>query len=78
MKVLTTLINNLFVKQPVVLLGRWNIVYCQEKINKKIDLSNEDHCGTCTSSTFISTTKNNKNKKNKNYDIRKLIFCEVM
>ena len=75
MKVLTNLISNLFVKQPVVSLGRWNIVYCQEKINKKIDLSNEDHCGTCTSSTFISTPKNKKNKK---FDIRKLIFCEVM
>lgn len=28
-------------------LGRWNIEYCSEKINKKIDLSNEDHCGPC-------------------------------
>lgn len=28
-------------------LGRWNIDYCIDKINNKIDLSNEDHCGTC-------------------------------
>ena len=28
-------------------LGRWNIDYCNNKINKKIDLSNEDHCGPC-------------------------------
>jgi hypothetical protein len=27
--------------------GRWNIEYCNKKINKKIDMSNEDHCGTC-------------------------------
>ena len=29
------------------LLGRWNIDYCSKKLNKKIDLSNEDHCGPC-------------------------------
>ena len=28
-------------------LGRWNIDYCNKKINHKIDLSNEDHCGPC-------------------------------
>lgn len=28
-------------------LGRWNIDYCSEVINKKIDLSNEDNCGPC-------------------------------
>ena len=31
-------------KQP---LGRWNIESCNEKLNNKIDLANEDHCGTC-------------------------------
>lgn len=29
------------------ILGRWNIEYCSKKINNKIDLSNEDHCGPC-------------------------------
>lgn len=28
-------------------LGRWNIEYCDKKMNNKIDLSNEDHCGPC-------------------------------
>jgi hypothetical protein len=28
-------------------LGRWRIDYCNKKINNKIDLSNEDHCGPC-------------------------------
>ena len=28
-------------------LGRWKIENCYEKMNKKIDLSNEDHCGPC-------------------------------
>jgi hypothetical protein len=28
-------------------LGRWNVDYCNLKINRKIELSNEDHCGPC-------------------------------
>ena len=28
-------------------LGRWKIESCNKKINGKIDLSNEDHCGPC-------------------------------
>ena len=28
-------------------LGRWKLESCHQKINQKIDSSNEDHCGTC-------------------------------
>jgi len=28
-------------------LGRWKIEDCDIKMNHKIDLSNEDHCGPC-------------------------------
>ena len=28
-------------------LGRWNIDYCKKKMGRKIDLANEDNCGTC-------------------------------
>ncbi len=28
-------------------LGRWNMEICNKKINNKIDLANEDHCGPC-------------------------------
>ena len=57
-------------KHPKVLLGRWAIDYNDpqytEKINKKIDLSNEDHCGTC-------------NYKFKNHiDVDKIIFFETI
>ena len=36
-----------FVKDEKKILGRWNIDYCDVKMSKKIDLSNEDHCGPC-------------------------------
>lgn len=58
-------------KQPTLLLGRWKIDYSDprsaEKINKKIDLSNEDHCGVCY-----------KIEQNKSINIKKLIFFETM
>jgi hypothetical protein len=28
-------------------LGRWNIDYCTNKINRKVDFANEDNCGAC-------------------------------
>jgi len=34
-------------KKDKKVLGRWNMEYCDKKMNKKIDLSNEDHCGPC-------------------------------
>jgi hypothetical protein len=30
-----------------VTLGRWNVEKCYKTINRKIDLSNTDHCGSC-------------------------------
>lgn len=28
-------------------VGRWRIEQCNTRLNQKIDLSNEDHCGPC-------------------------------
>ena len=47
MKYLITIIRNIIPKDLPKPLGRWKIDYCNKKINDKIDLSNEDHCGTC-------------------------------
>lgn len=30
-------------------LGRWRLDYCSKKIDYKVNLTNEDHCGTCNS-----------------------------
>jgi len=40
------------ISYPLTKLGRWNIDHCNVKINKKIDLSNEDHCGPCGQYSF--------------------------
>ena len=44
-------------------LGRWNIETCNKKLNNKIDLANEDHCGTCGKYLKNIFNKNAKNKK---------------
>jgi hypothetical protein len=47
MKYIMSIIKNLIPKQLHKPLGRWKIENCNKQINKKIDLSNEDHCGPC-------------------------------
>ncbi|NDA89944.1 MAG: hypothetical protein EBY20_03435 [Alphaproteobacteria bacterium] len=47
MKYLTTIIKKILPKELPKPVGRWNIDYCNVKTNKKVDLSNEDHCGPC-------------------------------
>ncbi len=66
--------SDLLLKQQKVLLGRWTIDYCENKINKKIDLSNEDHCGTCN----INHDSHNKPIIKNINNINRLIFFETM
>ena len=40
-------ISYVFLPEPKKILGRWNMEICDKKINRKIDFSNEDHCGPC-------------------------------
>jgi len=42
-------------------LGRWNINYCDKNLNKKIDLSNEDHCGPCGQYAITKLKETDKN-----------------
>ena len=60
------MIKSLFSKELSRPLGRWKIENCNKQLNNKVDLSNEDHCGTCH-------TKYNAYK-----DIKKIIFYETM
>jgi len=47
----------LFGEKPKV-LGRWNIDYCEQKMNKKVDYSNEDHCGPCGRQNLLNIYDN--------------------
>ena len=47
MKYIINIIKNIFPKELPKPTGRWKIEHCNTKMNYKIDLSNEDHCGPC-------------------------------
>ena len=47
MKFIANTIKKLLPKPTPTPLGRWRIEHCNTKVNNKIDLSNEDHCGPC-------------------------------
>lgn len=55
----------LFKKQYPVKLGRWNIIYDNEIIDKKINWANHDHCGSdLCDKHFISKKENDIKKEN--------------
>jgi len=60
-----TLFNMLFLNE-VGPLGRWSQERCAIKLNKKIDLANEDNCGPCgeyiLTQLDLTKTKTNKSK----------------
>ena len=62
MKHIITIIKKIFSNDEKILLGRWKLDYCDKKIGNKIDLANEDHCGTCgeyiSEEQIIDTDKN--------------------
>ena len=45
-----SLFRNIFSKlysSEKVLLGRWNLTYQKDHIDRKVYLANHDHCGPC-------------------------------
>jgi len=47
MNSITTIVKKLLSKNISRPLGRWRIENCNVQMNRKIELSNEDHCGPC-------------------------------
>ena len=47
MKFITSIVKKILSKGMIKPVGRWKIENCDKKMNLKIDLSNEDHCGPC-------------------------------
>lgn len=39
-------------EEPPRLLGRWNIDYCKNTLYQKVTMTNEDHCGSCGSTSI--------------------------
>ena len=47
MKYIINIIKRLIKKDIQKPVGRWGTEQCNKKIDYKIDMSNEDHCGPC-------------------------------
>jgi len=54
MKIFSNITKRLMLKEPKKILGRWNIETCKKRVDRKIDYSNEDHCGPCGLTTVAS------------------------
>lgn len=52
MKVVSLLVKRIVPTELPKHLGRWRIESCNTQMNRKIDLSNEDHCGPCGQYAF--------------------------
>jgi len=65
MKYIINIIKKLILKDIPKPLGRWRIENSNIQMNNKIDLSNEDHCGSCGQYILdkIKLTNNSYSKK---------------
>jgi hypothetical protein len=45
--IVKTIVNKILPKELPKPVGRWSIEECNVKMNTRVDLSNEDHCGPC-------------------------------
>lgn len=71
MRLFIQIIKSKFLNENMKPLGRWKLDYCSKKMNRKIDMSNEDHCGPCgqyliirkqsETETLVSDNPYNKN-----------------
>ena len=52
-------------------VGRWRVENCNQQMNQKIDLSNEDHCGPCGQYALEKIEITNDKNKNKKVDLEK-------
>ena len=64
------MINKLKSKDIPLPLGRWKLDNCNTKINNKVDLSNEDHCGPCGQYVLEKVKLNNDIKIDNKIDIK--------
>jgi hypothetical protein len=69
MKFITTFIQKFLSKDLPKPVGRWRTENCNSQMNRKIDLSNEDHCGPCGQYALEKTEV--INRKNTNIHVEK-------
>lgn len=59
MKYIITFVKKFMTKDVPKPVGRWRMENCNAQMNRKIDLSNEDHCGPCGQYALEKIESNN-------------------
>jgi hypothetical protein len=57
MKNIMTILKSFLPKELPKPVGRWRTEQCHKQLNRKIELSNEDHCGPCSEYVLKKTKK---------------------
>jgi len=70
MNYIITFVKKIIPKELPKPVGRWRIENCNKQMNRKIDLSNEDHCGPCGEYMLEKTQSTNKTKDNPEHKIK--------
>jgi hypothetical protein len=65
--ILRNIIKQRWLNYDVKPLGRWQVDYCDKKISRKLDLSNEDHCGPCGQYLISNSLKTDPDEEKTNY-----------
>jgi hypothetical protein len=71
MKYIQGILKKIILKDLPKPIGRWKIEYCNKKMNNKVDLSNEDHCGPCGQYSLNKLELEKNQNKNINKNINK-------
>ena len=64
MKYIITFVKKFMTKDLPKPVGRWRMENCNTQMNRKIDLSNEDHCGPCGQYVLEKIESNNNKNAN--------------
>lgn len=67
MKFIMKFIQTISFKELPKPLGRWGLDYCNTKLDHKINLSNEDHCGSCGEYAIIKKDLHGQNISTENH-----------
>lgn len=71
MRFITRLVDRILKKENLEKpIGRWFRDTCEKTIGRKVDLSNEDHCGPCGEYALLKTTTSNQ--KNALYTVKEM------
>jgi hypothetical protein len=66
--IVKSVVNKIIPKELPKPVGRWSIEECNVRMNTRVDLSNEDHCGPCGQYALVKIEEETKNNLSVQHD----------